>query len=327
MKIVISVPVHEKPEVIMDQIANFQYYVPGSIVILHINKQFYNRYSDCKLRKIKNVIINPEHLEIQWGDIIEAHISNYKYLREKEEKFDYWLFHASNDMYICKGISQYMSNYKAGFFKHYIYSDETLWWPGKCALKDKRLQEIMKQCGQTEIVASQIEGSFYRKDIMDQIFDILLNKHYDKTSDIFYPREEVYFSTIAEKLISEKERGYPTNFSEVHQFDRMDWTIRLTVRKILMFFFSSIVRWYPYEIIERYLSSALFKTHFYDLRIKTIIKIKRRDIKFLNKNKYLYDGVIKYQLYSSELFSVKRVKRDFNNAVRVFIRKSMGDEE
>ena len=111
MKIAISIPVHEKKDVVLDQIMNIKFYIENPVIVLHISKDFYeNEHGDFhELKEIKNVYINPENLETGWGNILLTHVSNYYYIKGMVE-FDYFILHASNDMYLKTGIEDYIKS-------------------------------------------------------------------------------------------------------------------------------------------------------------------------------------------------------------------------
>ena len=114
----VSIPVHENLDVVKDQICNFKKYILGVGIVIHISEKFHRqmkRFED--LEDIRDVFINKEHINTNKKGIIYAHISNFKYV-SGYCKFDYFIMHASNDMYVKKGITEYIYNYDAGFNIH-----------------------------------------------------------------------------------------------------------------------------------------------------------------------------------------------------------------
>ncbi|MGL5625286.1 hypothetical protein, partial [Cetobacterium sp.] len=77
-KFCISIPVHEKFDVILDQINNINYFLKGTMIILHLSKSFEIKDEEIKiLESFGNVYINSERVSTKWGHILHAHISNW----------------------------------------------------------------------------------------------------------------------------------------------------------------------------------------------------------------------------------------------------------
>lgn len=319
MKLVISIPVHEKPDVIKNQIENFRKYLNNPIIVLHVSKVFFEQYSIQDLKQIYGVYVNPKHLDTKWGDIIHAHISNYEFIREIVD-FDYFVFHSSNDMYIRYGFEEYIQKYEAGFNIRKVINRNSHWWPGNAAFKDIQLAKLMNICGQTMIIASQIESSFYSKNLMEHIYKILKYLNYVPSKDLVYTREEIYFPTIASSLVSWDRIGNTTTFSEVHRFDRQLWRLRNITRTL--FWGLKLNRWFSenmYWKLEKVYNDWLFKSKFYKTTVFTVRRLLLPDRKYILANSYLNDGSGQFQLYDGNIFSVKRIRRDISDPVRKYI--------
>lgn len=317
MKILVSIPVHEKPEVINDLILNIRKFVKNSVIVLHISNSFYGKYNENDIIHDDDVLINPEHLITSWGNIYTTHISNFIYAKKSVE-FDYILLQASNDMFVRSGIEEYICKYDAGFNRRIIWQDDSLWWPAACAVQDIALKKIMNYCGVTRIVASQVEGSFYKKDVFEYIVNVLecvITKD-DILKFNFYGREEVYYSTIASKVVDFQKCGYPTTFSEVQRFDTWIFEIRKIIYKINKVFLHYFISYRILNKIIVVINDILFKSRIYKIRksdIQKIIRTGKHVLNFLND----YPGY--FYLYDS-IFSVKRVDRRYDDPIRKYIR-------
>lgn len=327
MELVISIPVHEKQHVAIDQIKNIKKYVPGAHIVIHISSEMKDSndlsdYIACE----PQVYQNPKRLSSGWGNIIDAHISNFNYIKSVID-FDYIMLHASNDMYIRDGVEQYISQYDAGFHVHKI-SKICRWWPSVYALEDPIVSEILKLLGTEEIVATQVESSFYRKELFNDIVEtideagksvIQQNKSDYKKN---YTREEVYFSTVAYHLMKERglSRGYPTTYSEVHDFDRALWRKQhLTWGIYHRLGLKVLISKTAYDQFEKNYSEKYAKTNPAALTIDTVKKLKNEQSGFLKKHLYLDDSVTRYRLYGEQIFSVKRVPREIDDPLRAYI--------
>lgn len=321
VRLVVSIPVHEKPDVIRNQILNFQKYIKDMCIVLHVSKGFFDQYRIEDIGSLKDVYINPTHLDTKWADIIHTHLSNFHYISEILD-FDYFVLHASNDMYIRAGFTKYVQKYDAGFNIRKVIKKYSHWWPGDMALEDKQLLAMMDDCGQTMIIASQVESSFYKKEIMQRIVEII-ERHYDQeTKSGVYSREEIYFSTIASNLVSWDRIGLPTTFSEVHRFDRTLWGIREFTRAL--YYRGHMNLFIPqriYNSLEEKYNLLLFKSKFYKTTPHIVDRLLKNDQNYIYKNSFLNDGSGQFQLYDKEIFSVKRVERDMEDSTRKYITK------
>ena len=81
-KVLVSLAVHEKPDVIKDQIKNFKFFLKNVVFILHVSKSYFDKYNIEELKGIEDVYINPENLITKWGNIVSTHISNYNYAKK-----------------------------------------------------------------------------------------------------------------------------------------------------------------------------------------------------------------------------------------------------
>lgn len=321
MKLVISIPVHEKPEVIKDQIENIKKYCENPIIVLHISRGFFEKYSLEDLNNIENVYINPDHLETGWGNILLTHVSNF-YFISNLLKFDYFLIQASNDMFVRKGIEQYIQNYRAGFCRRNIIQQYSMWWPAQMAWEDQQLKRIMNELGQTRIIATQVEGIFFDWDLADKVMQIIHKNYRMIKGQTAYTREEFYFSTIASVFVDWAEVGYPTTYSEVHRFDRTLWKCRNFTRKIYyrckINFLIPEQRYYEFENWYNY---VFFNSRFYKINRNLVNAVKDNKTKIIRRNSILNDYPGYFKLYDVEhVYSVKRITRDYKDKIRCYIR-------
>lgn len=217
---IISIPVHEKTEVIIDQIVNYNFFCPYCGIVLHISKGFNFKDSFHNerdfffiLSQFENVFVNPERLDTGYADIVQTHISNFEYV-SKIADFEYFSLGASNDLFVrnMPPIQNYDVNYSGNIFEN---MKNWAWY--QHTLNDKYLADILNYFGATisDIRNSQIEGSFYRKEIFQEIVDVL-KKFYNyqevsRTERIIYPREEIYYPTLANilhKNLNNKKNNY-----------------------------------------------------------------------------------------------------------------------
>lgn len=207
INLMISIPAHERAEVIIEQIANIKHFCPTCAIVLHISSSFNWRNSNLTekeflsaVRSFDKVFINPVRLKTARAEIIHPHIANFEYV-SKMVDFEYFAMNASNELFVrpMPPISD------CDLCAHIIQSYVSCYWYKK-VINDEYIYKILDYLGCTkeDICKSQIEGSFYRKGLFKQIIDVI--KQIYPYEEIFnqkrriYPREEFYFSTIARIL-------------------------------------------------------------------------------------------------------------------------------
>ena len=211
MNVVVSILVHEEPKVVVDQIRNIQYFVPNTTIVLHVSKNFKwpQSIKNFDLSEFNKVYINPTRLPTKWatGSIALAHISNFKYISEICD-FDYFLLQASNELFVAKGVEEYICNYDAGLRQ--LAAAKWHWWSrrGVC---DENLRKMVESSGVDQIYHSMCEGTFYKKSVFEGMVSITDGFLQDtKDPEKEYPKEETYFPTAASKIA--KKIGLPYSY-------------------------------------------------------------------------------------------------------------------
>lgn len=177
--ILISLLVHEKPEVILDQIANFKKYAPEAGIVIHPARQFAESSNILEeLGGIDGVWVNPQPFYTGFGLVLKCHVSNFQFAQEVGIPFTHYCLHASNDMFVRPGMEDYVRQHDFGFFQHDLASDSDLfsqWIPD--FHQDRAYRKIMREIGSAPThFASQVEGTFYPKEAFDR-FARLVRRH------------------------------------------------------------------------------------------------------------------------------------------------------
>lgn len=303
MKVVISIPVHENAEVVLDQINNIRFFVPESIIVLHVSKEFtgWGTNTIADFEKIDGVLVNPMRYSTSYatGILLYLHMSNFE-VASSYYDFDFFNLHSSNELFIKFGLIDHLKNYEAGFFRLKINSN-TNWSHGKAAFKDPTLKKIMTNLQLRDIYGSQIEGTFYNKTSFNEVLKTLkkyvspttrFNTYFrhDSNSGVMryfnsvlrktffqgelYAKEEIYFPTIAVKYA--KKIGTPYAY--------LNWKNNLVVTR---------------EEIDDIIADT-----------KSFIK----NLNVLNNNENC-----KYE----DIFSVKRIQRRMDDPIRQYIHHLM----
>lgn len=203
-----SIPVHERLDVVVDQIFNILHFNPSSAIVLHLSQKF--DYDNSPLSKqdfvsivsqFPGVLINPESLRTNLLDIIQVHLSNFGYASSVID-FDYFCMSASNELFIRKGLSERICAYDAAVGRIDVNDHMGWYWEqAQPSLQDPSIKQMFANTGWTNIYGSQIEGTFYRKDLFLEM-KTLIEAVYDyQVMPYAYARDEVYFSTIVNNKI------------------------------------------------------------------------------------------------------------------------------
>ena len=208
--IVFSIPVHEKYEVVIDLILNVFNFNPDCAIVLH----YANGYREAKsaiafdefenaINKIGDVYVNPETVRTGMYDIIQAHVSNFRYI-ETQVNFEYFALTASNEVIIKHGLYNHSCEYDAGV--SFIDVDSAKKWIiADLAKQDTSLSDYLSTKGWHKIMGSHVEGSFYRKELMSEIIGHIESFFDYKIKGVFYPRDEVFFPTFLWNIAQERE--------------------------------------------------------------------------------------------------------------------------
>ena len=210
--IVFSIPVHEKFEVVLDQIMNINFYNKNCAIIIHLSQVFDYKNSllsreefETIVFEIGNVYINPDSLRTGPFDIIQAHISNFYYMYGICN-FTFYSMLASNELFVKTNLLSHISGYDCGIQTNRNAKNNMEWVQAACAVMyDEDLPKILRELNSADIYGSQIEGTFYKRELLFEICN-LITKHYDYKGMTFkYAREEIYFSTIAMALAEDRK--------------------------------------------------------------------------------------------------------------------------
>jgi hypothetical protein len=312
--IYISLPVHTQPAVIVDQLKNFASFMPGATVVLHVSAQawFELRTLEQGISQARcdNVLINPERLETGWGNILPAHVSNILFIH-REGAASKICLHASNDMLVRKGLPMWLAERKNIFNKRIIFPG-TCWRFGAAALQDESLINLCRKLGQTRLLGSQIEGSCYDPDLLFEMASLVHSHPYDEPRTP-YPREEVWFSTLASALHAEPD-GSPYIFSEFHRFDRVFWKVLRFINPLIG------TKSGLSDFIRRAVEYSMIKSGFHRINTAWIERIARDDHVALAPYETLSDGDHRWRVFDRHgLYGVKRVPRRIDSPLRSYI--------
>ena len=278
INIMISIPVHEKTEVVIDQIVNYKHFCPNCGIVLHISKSFdyensfhTEREFHSILGMFENVFINPHHLDTSYADIVHTHVSNFDYISQLID-FEYFALGSSNDLFVrsMPDIAGYDINCSI-----VPLEKKHSWGWYNPTINDPYLMNIIEylHSDKSDIQTSQIEGSFYKKDIFKEIAN-LINKFYNynevsKQNRTIYPREEVYYPTIAYLINKQfnncrnnytfvpwKSRKYMPSMKEISDISIGNMEGKYSIKRVLRNF-NDIIRFHVGNNIGHYRNTSI----------------------------------------------------------------------
>lgn len=190
-----SIPVHENHDIINNQIENIFKFNPLSMIILHVNTSF----TDFDKSKIhKKVYINSKRFPYRYGNgMLWIHLQNYLEAIQLNIPFHYFVTLSSNEMFIRKGMHEYVEKHKNGI--QLVEYDPKIDWHlfHRDIHLNPNMMKIMNTLKLTTFYGGQSEGNFFEKGVFQQIVDVYFDSDIvlDDYSDTFQT-DEVMLQTI-----------------------------------------------------------------------------------------------------------------------------------
>ncbi len=310
----VSLPVHTQPAVVASQLRNFAFFFPEAIIVLHVSAaakfEMKELTATLKQSSCENFMINPERLSTSWGNILHAHVANIRFIARQGDATKICM-HASNDMLVRKGLATRLRSC-GHLFNRRVVLPGTYWRFGRPALEDECLATLRKRFDGAEVIGSQIEGSCYGADLLSEIARIVMHVPL-RPPRIPYPREEVWFSTLAHAL-GASASGCPYIFSEFHRFDRVFWKVLCLISPVIGTSTAAS------EFTRRVIEYGMIKSGFHKINARVVDAIADGDVSRLAPYEFLSDGNNTWRVFDRyALFGVKRVPRRVASPLRAYI--------
>jgi hypothetical protein len=196
-KILFSLPVHERPDILRGQIENINYFCPGSVICIHVSadatasKDEFRRYCD-----FENVLINPQSHQTVWSHgIMHTHIANFLWALEAGVDFDTVMLISSNELLVKHGLADYVSQYELGSQTE-VYDPATDWHVFRSDYLDAAgMRGFLSALGLPTFFGGQAEGQFASKGIFLQIAKLFVENF--PMAPCGFPVEEIILPTVA----------------------------------------------------------------------------------------------------------------------------------
>ncbi len=295
-KILFSIAVHEKMDVVLDMLKNIQHYAPDSAVVLHVASDFQEEFSRYSLTDYTNVFTNPESLITGFSDqtLFFVHYANLLFAESTGIQFDKWSMFASNQLFVREGVECYLDKFDSSTYTEKLDFDIHRYR----FLQDNVTKAAVDSFG-FEMRKVPPEGTFYsRADIL-----IMLS---NKKLHTFFLDNLKYFVTpkLAQKRVWLNKRG----------------------KKLIRAKFGLAVRIFP-NIFKRFIYASE------ELIFPTVLGRSNKRIGeiycFLNWSNNLEVTKADVDKVASGclpgVYAVKRVDRVLDDPLRVYIRESFQD--
>jgi len=272
-KLLFSIPVHEKQDIINNQLENIFNYNAGCKIILHINKK-YNDF-DIKASNYPNLFINTNRYKYIHGKgLFWIHAQNFLNAMEQNIDFEYFCIVSSNEMFIKNGLINYIEKYKNGL--QIVPFDSRSSWHNfhKNIESDEIMNKMLIDLELESFCGGQTEGQFYEKKIFQKIIDIYLQYFGNKEIHTF-ETEEIIPQTIFKYL----------NLAYTYPFTLQNYCNNIEFSEVVI---NNIID-NKYIIPNNYIETTLKSPHVNNdpKTIESIFSIKRVDRDFNKIRKYL----------------------------------------
>lgn len=197
-KLLFSIPIHEREDVVNNQIENILNNCPNAKIIIHVNKTFKN--FNKNLINYDNVYINSKQYNYVYAKgLLWIHIKNFDEANRINIDFKYFIVMSSNEMLIKKGLNKYIEKNKNG--AQIVRFSENVSWHNfrKGIEKDINVLLLLKDLNLDTIYGGQTEGQFYEKNIFQMIADKYV-KYFGTYELNNFETEEILCQTIFKSL-------------------------------------------------------------------------------------------------------------------------------
>ncbi len=199
----LSLLVHEAPDVIENQIQNTLHFLPNSSIVLHfglcaalLRPQFLANY-----RNHPRVFINDQSLPTAWAWILHAQLSNYFFAKRIGIPFDFYIMDSSNSLFFRHGTEDFLANTQVDFCLNPMNLNDpnfnSHWVKLHSAVNDPCFISLVNDLPGSVPKFCRHEGAAFKAALMEEMVKIICKHYTPRVNEIFYGREEIYWATTA----------------------------------------------------------------------------------------------------------------------------------
>ncbi len=218
-RLFISLLVHEKPDVILDQLRNFRRFAPAATIVVHLSagmdapKPFITEAVG-----LGQVHFNPQRVVTNKVNLLFPHLLNIRHiLTLGPSDTDLIAFQASNDLLVRRGLEQHVSRYDAGYFSDGYLDEKNERFFANRVRQDQSFIDLCASLKCTVLMKSQIEGLYAQVRHLSSVLNIIDAANFDMSIKRTYFAEEVMLPTLLHHVLNgEPARiGLPYVLSEI----------------------------------------------------------------------------------------------------------------
>lgn len=194
------------PAVINNNLDNYFKFNPGCNVVMHVNAD----YQDFEWEDRPNVYVSPKRFKIIHGQCqLSSILTMFKHAVDSGIDFDYVTINHSGEMYVKPGAYEYMKQFELGIWHgpvSEIKNENIHAWPPYLLVQeqlDKGFDFFCEMFGDlsNRYCASQLEGSFYTRQLFQKIYDWFAARYdIDRMNEWPVYMEEIMIPTLAYHL-------------------------------------------------------------------------------------------------------------------------------
>jgi len=301
---VYSLPAHEKPQVLIDQIQNLNKFNKhfSVLIVIHLSQRF--NLTDEDLQSIAsqpNVLLNPERLITGFmdGSLYEAHLSNISFLYSNKIQFSHIIFIASNMLFVRK-MKKITSDFIGSSHDAVTHRG---WFQAWMAVRDNNINKF-------QLYGCQIEGLFISKKLLDKMLPYLKSISHKA---LFIDSDSLKRNTFYVKLIRQLRKyrfkkwvktNYPLKPIRYFTFSHFSFArIAYATEEV---YFSTIAR-----LFEKEFTFHGKEISFQDWENSNIVTVQ--SINWLRSDE------------NKDYVCTKRVDRVYDDPIRIYIRNLSND--
>lgn len=198
--VLFSLPVHERPDIVRDQLENIQHFCPGAKVCIHVSGLVaHERHLFESACDLPDVFVNPNSRETGHSTgLLHAHISSFEHALSLGVEFDKVVLISSNEMFVRRGAMEVIANFEIGAQTE-IFDAAGGWHLFRQDIaEDERMRGFLKRLGLPVYFGGQAEGQFFSKEIFQLIAD--LYTQFFGIEPCGFESEEVIPATVAARF-------------------------------------------------------------------------------------------------------------------------------
>ncbi len=298
----ISLIVHEKPEVILNQLRNFRHFAPAAIIVLHVSRAM-DVTPDLlqEIESLGQIHVNPVRVGTSIHSLQGPHHENLRYIFNlNPAETDVAAFHASNDMLVRKGVENYIQTCTAAYYHDGILNPSTDPTGAAKILGDKEFAALRSRAEAEVVIYSQVEGTFYQIKHLRRAFDLIEESGIDLTKPRPYFAEEIILPTLIHGFLKNSRQavGMPYILSEL---------------SFIVKYFEIANKLFGHGIVAKAFCRLLRMVGPTCVSRRLVDGIRNGDIGYYEKFRKS-NGVVRFNTLDS--YGVKRVLREIDDPLR-----------